>query len=63
LIAYSKETCMKYRLVNTLNVGNVLAQTLVWILLCLLTFGLALPFFGYFFLKLVINKTEIHEIV
>jgi len=54
---------MKYRLVNTLNVGNVLAQTIVWIILCLLTFGLALPFFGYFFLKLVINKTEIHEIV
>jgi hypothetical protein len=53
---------MKYRLVNTLNFGDVLVQTIIWILLCLITFGLALPFFGYFFLKLVINKTEIHQI-
>jgi uncharacterized membrane protein YjgN (DUF898 family) len=52
----------KYRLVNTLNVGDVLLQTLVWLVLVVVTFGLALPFFAYYFIRLIINKTEIHEI-
>jgi len=52
----------KYKLVNTLNLGDVLVQTLIWLLLVLFTFGLALPFFAYYFLRLIINKTEIHEI-
>ena len=52
----------KYRLVNTLNLGDVLLQTLVWLVLVVFTFGLALPFFAYFFIRLIINKTEIHEI-
>jgi len=52
----------KYKLVNTLNFGDVLVQTVLWILLTLVTFGIALPFFGYFFLKLIINKTEIQEV-
>jgi hypothetical protein len=45
-----------------LNFGDVLVQTVLWILLTLVTFGIALPFFGYFFLKLIINKTEIQEV-
>lgn len=52
----------KYKLVNTLNIGDVLVQTLVWTILVVVTFGLALPFFIYYFLRLIINKTEIHEI-
>lgn len=52
----------KYRLVNTLNIGDVLVQTLIWLVLVVFTLGLALPFFAYFFLRLIINKTEIHEI-
>ena len=52
----------KYKLVNTLNIGDVLVQTLVWTVLVVVTFGLALPFFIYYFLRLIINKTEIHEI-
>ena len=48
----------KYKLVNTLNIGDVL----VWTILVVVTFGLALPFFIYYFLRLIINKTEIHEI-
>jgi len=52
----------KYKLVNTLNIGDVLVQTLVWLVLVVFTLGLALPFFAYFFLRLIINKTEIHEI-
>jgi len=53
----------KYKLVNTLNFGDVLVQTIIWILIIAVTFGLALPFFGYFFIRLIINKTEIHEIL
>ncbi len=52
----------RYKLVNTLNLGDVLVQTLIWVVLTIVTFGLALPFFLYYFLRLVINKTEIHEI-
>jgi Kef-type K+ transport system membrane component KefB len=52
----------KYRLVNTLNLGDVLVQTLIWLVLVVITFGLALPFFAYYFLRLIINKTEVHEI-
>lgn len=58
----SREKMAKYRLVNTLNVGDVLLQTLVWLVLVVVTFGLALPFFAYYFIRLIINKTEIHEI-
>jgi len=52
----------KYKLVNTLNIGDVLLQTIVWIILVVITFGIALPFFVYYFFRLIINKTEIHEI-
>jgi hypothetical protein len=52
----------KYKLVNTLDLGDVLIQTIIWIALVLVTFGLALPFFIYYFFRLIINKTEIHEI-
>jgi uncharacterized membrane protein YjgN (DUF898 family) len=51
----------KYRLVNTLNLGDVLVQTIIWLVLVVVTLGLALPFFAYYFLRLIINKTEIHE--
>ncbi len=52
----------KYKLVNTLNIGDVMVQTLIWTVLIVVTFGLALPFFSYYFIRLMINKTEIHEI-
>lgn len=51
----------KYKLVNNLHIGSVLLQTIIWIALIIVTFGLALPFFIYFFFKLIINTTEIHE--
>jgi hypothetical protein len=53
----------KYKLVCTLDFGDVFAQTLIWLFLCVITLGIALPFFAYFFLRLIINKTELHEIV
>lgn len=52
----------KYKLVNTLHLGDILIQTLIWLVLIVVTFGLALPFFTYYFFRLIINKTEIHEI-
>jgi len=52
----------KYKLVNTLDVGDVIVQTVIWTILIVVTFGIALPFFAYYFLRLIINKTEIHEI-
>lgn len=60
---HSWETLVaKYKLVNTLNLGDVILQTLVWIIITVLTCGLALPFFAYYFIRLIINRTEIHEI-
>jgi hypothetical protein len=52
----------KYKLVCSLDFGDVLVQTLIWIVLVVVTLGVALPFFAYFFLRLIINKTEIHQI-
>ena len=52
----------KYKLVCSLNFGDVLVQTIIWIILTVVTFGLALPFFGYYFIRLIINKTELHEV-
>jgi len=53
---------VKYRLVSTLNLGDILVQTLIWIVLVLCTLGLAFPFFAYYFIRLIINTTQIHEI-
>ena len=51
----------KYRLVCTLDFRDVLVQTLLWMLLVIVTVGIAAPFFFYYFVRLVINRTEIHE--
>jgi hypothetical protein len=52
----------KYRLVCTLDWRDVLVQTLLWMLLVLLTVGIATPFFVYYLVRLVLNRTEIHEL-
>jgi uncharacterized membrane protein YjgN (DUF898 family) len=52
----------KYKFVNNLDIGAVLIQTIVWLLISVITFGLASPFFAYYFVRLIINHTEIHEI-
>ncbi len=51
----------KYKLICDLNAGDVIVQALLWAVLIVITFGLALPFFAYFFFRLIINNTEIHE--
>ncbi|MBS0452711.1 MAG: hypothetical protein JSS14_15550 [Proteobacteria bacterium] len=51
-----------YKFVNTLSLGQILGQGLIWLVLIVLTLGLATPFFAYYFIKLLINTTEMHEI-
>jgi hypothetical protein len=52
----------RYRLVCSLNYRDVLIQFLLWFLLVIVTVGVAAPFFAYYFVRLVINRTEIHEL-
>ena len=52
----------RYRLVCSLDYRDVLVQFLLWTLLVLVTVGLAAPFFAYYFIRLIINRTEIHEL-
>lgn len=52
----------RYRLVCSLDYRDVLVQTLLWVLLVLVTVGLAAPFFFYYFVRLIINRTELHEL-
>jgi hypothetical protein len=52
----------RYRLVCSLDIKDVLSQTLLWMLLVIVTVGIAAPFFVYYFVRLVINRTEIHEL-
>lgn len=51
----------RYVLVSRLELSDILLQTILWVGLVIVTFGLALPFFGYYFIRLFINTTEIHE--
>lgn len=52
----------RYRLVCSLDYRDVLIQFLLWSLLVIVTVGVAAPFFAYYFVRLVINRTEIHEL-
>ena len=52
----------RYKLVCSLDYRDVLVQTLLWLLLVIVTVGLAAPFFAYYFVRLVINRTELHEV-
>jgi hypothetical protein len=52
----------RYRLVCSLDYRDVLVQTLLWVLLVLVTVGVAAPFFFYYFVRLIINRTELHEL-
>lgn len=52
----------RYRLVCSLDYRDVFVQFLLWFLLVLVTVGVAAPFFAYYFIRLIINRTEIHEL-
>ncbi len=51
----------KYRLKSNLDIADVLIQSLLWIIISIVTFGIGAVFFGYYFVRLIINTTEIHE--
>ena len=59
----SEWTRRKYKLVSTLGFGEVFLQSLVWLVLIVITLGIAFPFFAYYFFRLLINTTEIHEVI
>jgi hypothetical protein len=61
---FSEETNMpkRYKFVCNIGFGDVFKQTILWLILIIFTLGLAIPFFAYFFIKLIINSTEIIEI-
>ncbi len=52
----------KYKLVCTLGLGDILVQFLLWLILIIITIGVALPFFGYYFIRIILNHTEIHQV-
>lgn len=52
----------KYKLVSSLDIGDVVLQTLVWVFISIITLGVGAIFFGYYFIRLIINTTEIHLI-
>mgnify|MGYP003630744360 CR=1 FL=1 len=60
--ASKKEVFRKYKLSNRTGFGSVFFQLLIWCALIIVTLGIALPFFSYYFLKLLINNTEIEEV-
>jgi Kef-type K+ transport system membrane component KefB len=59
----SESTRRKYKLVSTLGFGDVFVQSLIWLVLIVITLGIAVPFFAYYFVRLLINTTEIHEVI
>lgn len=59
---HDKPRMKRYRVVCNVGLVDVLAQTIVWFFLTVLTLGLAAPFFFYAFVLLFIQRTEIWEI-
>lgn len=51
----------RYKLVCTLTPTEILGHLALWMLIGVLTFGLALPAFLYSFVRLIINSTEVLE--
>ena len=52
----------RYKLVCNLDFGDMFLNVLFWIVILILTLGLAAPFFLYDFCKTVINSVEVHQI-
>lgn len=50
---------MPYRLKCELGLGDMVGQILVWFVLSIVTFGLALFFLPYYIVKLPINRTQL----
>ena len=52
----------KYKLHCNLDLGAVIGHTVIWILLIIVTLGLAGPFYLYFVLRKVVNSTTVEEV-
>lgn len=61
-LALSKPALKRYRVVCDIDASAVAMQSLLWCLLGIATLGLALPFFGYFFCKNILNHIEVVEV-
>ncbi|WP_425439286.1 DUF6693 family protein [Pseudoalteromonas denitrificans] len=51
----------KYRLRLEKSLIDIFLPVLGWIFLCFITFGLAIPFFLFYMVKIVINNTVIEH--
>ena len=50
-----------YKFRCDLNVNDIFGKLVLWVLLCVVTLGLASPFFYIYLARLVINNTEVYE--
>lgn len=51
----------KYTFTNTFGLKENVLPILGWILLSIVTFGLAWPFMMIYFIRELIRKTQVHE--
>lgn len=49
------------KLKSHVSVVDIVINSVIWLLLCLITFGLAFFFYIYYFNKFVINKTDVMD--
>ena len=51
----------RYKFRCDLNVNDIFGKLVLWVLLGVITLGLATPFFYIYLARLVINNTEVYE--
>jgi len=51
----------QYEIVCTLKFGDIFFEVLFWTFAIVVTFGLATPFFLYYFVRTILNATYIKE--
>lgn len=51
----------QYEIVCTLKFGDIFREWFFWTFMTVITFGLATPFFLYYFVRTILNATYIKE--
>lgn len=51
----------QYEIVCTLKFGDIFWEVFFWTFMIVITFGLATPFFLYYFVRTILNATYIKE--
>ena len=51
----------RYKFKFDLNINDYIGKIVLWVLLCIITLGLATPFLYIYLARLVINNTEVYE--